>query len=362
MSMSRHFRTLAASTVLAAIALPAAADTEADLAAIVEAWLASPHADHGSLSFTYWNEEGAVPENCAACHSEPGFIDFIGADGSKAGVVNQPAAINAVIGCASCHTSAAHALDSATLPSGVTVHGLGANATCTVCHAGRASGDAITVATAEIEEDAVSTDLGFINVHYGVAAAVMQGGEGRAGFQYPGRSYAGQFQHVRGAGTCVDCHDAHTTQVDADSCLTCHRGVEALRAIRMRHGDFDGDGDNSGGIHAEIVGLHGQLYSAIQVYAAEVAGTPIGYAKGTFPYFFTDTNGDGTIDESEADFPNRYLSWSPRLLKAAYNYQVVAKDPGGYVHNPVYLLQLLHDSLESLSDRVAVDMRALRRP
>ena len=41
--------------------------------------------------------------------------------------------------------------------------------------------------------------------------------------------------------------------------------------------------------------------------------------------------------------PNRYRSWTPRLLKAAYNYQVVSKDPGAYTHNPTYALQLLHD-------------------
>lgn len=360
MHIPRNLRVLAASALLAAAPLPAAAD--ADLAAIVEAWLASPHADHGSLSFTYWNEEGAVPENCAACHSEPGFIDFLGADGSEPGVVNHPAAINAVIGCASCHTSAAHALDTATLPSGVALHGLGANATCTVCHAGRASGDAIATATSGIDVDAVSADLRFINVHYGIAAAVMQGGDGRAGFHYAGRSYAGQFRHVPGADTCVACHDAHTTEVETDGCLTCHRGVETVIDIRTRHGDFDGDGDNASGIHAEIVGLHTQLYAAIQGYAGEVAGTPIGYAKGTFPYFFTDTDGDGTISEGEAVFPNRYATWTPRLLQAAYNYQVVAKDPAGYVHHPVYLLQLLHDSLESLSERVSIDMQALIRP
>jgi hypothetical protein len=362
MTLLRRFRTIAASAAFAALAVPAAAEADASLSAIIEAWIASPHADHGSLSFTYWNQQGAVPENCAACHSEPGFIDFLGADGSEAGVVSRPAAINAVIGCASCHTSAAHALDSTTLPSGVAIHGLGPNATCSVCHAGRASGDAIAAATSGLDEDGVSAELTFINVHYGIAAAVLQGGDGRVGVHYPGRSYAGQFRHVPGADTCVACHDAHTTAVATDGCLTCHRGVETLREIRTRHADFDGDGDISSGIHAEIAGLHARLHDAIVAYAAEVADAPIGYASGTFPYFFADTDGDGTIGEDEAVMPNRYASWTPRLLKAAYNYQVVAKDPGGYVHNPVYLLQLLHDSLESLSERIVLDMRALQRP
>lgn len=340
----------------------AAAQTEDALSALVDAWLASPHGNYHSPSFTYWNKDGAVPVQCAACHSQPGFLDYLGADGSAPGVVDAPAAINAPIGCASCHATAAHALDSVKFPSGVTVDGLGASATCNVCHQGRSSTDAVVAATEALEEDAVSPTLGFINVHYGVAAAVSQGSQVRGGYQYPGRSYAGRFFHVPSASTCVDCHEPHSTTVELEPCLVCHRGVEDIRAIRMRHADFDGDGNAGGGIHSEIMGLHGKLLDAIKTYASDVAGAPIGYGKGTFPYFFADANADGEIGPDEAVFPNRYQNWTPRLLKAAYNYQVAAKDPGGYVHNPSYMLQLLHDSLESLSERVEIDMAGLKRP
>ena len=341
--------------------MPSAAQNDDPLAALVEAWLSSPHGDYHSPSFTYWNEAGEVPVACAACHSQTGFIDFLGADGSTPGEVNHPGVINAPIGCASCHTSAAHALDSITFPSGVEVASLGDSATCSVCHAGRQSGDAVTAATNAIGEDDVSEDLTFINIHYGVAASVMHGSEVRGGYHYAGRSYVGRFMHVPSANTCTDCHDAHTTRVETDSCMACHRGVENVRDIRTRHGDFDGDGDTSRGIHAEIVGLHGQLYEAIRTYAANVSGTPIVYAN-RFPYFFIDADGDGEIAPEDAVMPNRYRSWTPRLLKAAYNYQVAAKDKGGYVHNPAYMLQLLHDSLESLSAQVEIDMSALSRP
>jgi len=37
----------------------------------------------------------------------------------------------------------------------------------------------------------------------------------------------------------------------------------------------------------------------------------------------------GRIDEGEA----AYVTWTPRLLKAAYNYQYAQKDPGAAVHN-----------------------------
>ncbi|MGP9819682.1 polyheme membrane-associated cytochrome C [Salinarimonas sp. NSM] len=331
------------------------------LAAIVERWLASPHGDYHSGSFTHWNAEGEVPVACAACHSQPGFVDFIGADGSAAGAVDAPAAINAPIGCASCHTQAAHALDAVTFPSGVVIDALDASATCTVCHQGRQSGDAVTAATAGLEPDTVSADLSFLNIHYGVAAATMHGSDVRGGFQYPGFSYAQTFEHVPSAATCVACHQPHTTQVATESCFACHQGVDDIRAIRMRHADFDGNGDRSGGIRSEIQGLHAMLYDAIRTYAADVAGAPIVYADG-FPYFFADADGDGTIAPEDAIPPNRYASWTPRLLAAAYNYQAVKKDPGGWVHNPAYQIQLLHDSLLSLSDSVPVDTAGLRRP
>jgi len=362
MPFSGNSRVVGAVAAILLLALPALAHERSELARLTEEWLASPHGDYTSPSFTYWNEDGAVPVACAACHSQTGFIDYLGADGSTPGVVNQPAAINAPIGCASCHTSAAHALDSVPFPSGVTVDTLAASATCSVCHQGRQSGDAVMAATRGMNEDTVSADLAFLNVHYGIAATVMHGSDVRGGFHYPGRAYAGRFNHVPSAGTCVACHDAHNTQVATDGCLSCHRGVDDIREIRTRHQDFDGDGDNTGGIHAEIMGLHGQLYAAIQAYGAEIAGAPVGYYSAAFPYFFNDLNGDGQISADEAVFPNRYQSWTPRLLMAAYNYQVVKKDPGGYVHNPTYMLQLLYDSLESLSTQVDVAMSALRRP
>lgn len=324
------------------------------LSEIVEDWLGAPHGDYHALSFTYWNTDGAVPVQCAACHSEPGFIDFLGADGSTPGVVDKPAPVQSPIGCASCHTDTAHALDSVAFPSGVTVDGLAASATCSVCHQGRQSSDSVTAAVAGKEADAVSADLGFLNIHYGPAAAVLKGSEVRGGFQYPGKRYAGRFAHAPGASTCVDCHEPHTTEVATEGCFSCHQGVERLTDIRTQHRDFDGDGNRDGGIQGEIEALHRLLGAAIDAYAADIAGAPIVYAD-RFPYFFVDRDGeDGDLE--------RYANWTPRLLMAAYNYQVVAKDAGGYVHNPAYMLQLLYDSLESLSDRVEIDMSRMARP
>ena len=112
------------------------------------------------------------------------------------------------------------------------------------------------------------------------------------------------------------------------------------------------------GIAGEIGTLHEALYAAIQSYAAETNAAPIIYDSHSYPYFFADTNGNGTSDPDEAVRENGYATWTPRLLKAAYNYQYVAKDPGGFAHNGKYLLQVLYDSLRD----IGADVSAYTRP
>jgi hypothetical protein len=111
----------------------------------------------------------------------------------------------------------------------------------------------------------------------------------------------------------------------------------------------------------EIEALHDTLYEAMQLYAAEVVESPIIYAD-SFPYFFADTNGNGEPDDDEVAFPNSYKSWTPRLLRVAYNYQFVKKDHGAYTHNADYVLQLLYDSIADLSEQVEIEMEGMIRP
>ncbi len=346
------------------IAVAASSSSAADspsLQDIVEAWLASPHADRSAEAFTHWDEDGAVREDCATCHSGPGLLDFLGGDGTAVGVVDRPAPTGAPIDCVACHNQAATALETVEFPSGVTVSSLGHSAVCNVCHQGRASTDSVDRAVADLEDDTVYPDLRFLNVHYAAAAATRLGAMSRGGFQYEGRSYARRFSHVRVFDNCAECHDPHSTVVELDTCSRCHGGKRASD-FRTSGPDYDGDGNRREGIHGEVVTLHEELDVAIRTYAEAVALQPIVYEADTYPYFFHDSDGDGIASESEAVFPNRYQSWTPRLLKAAYNYQFVAKDPGGYAHNPHYVLQLLFDSLESLSMRTGTDISAFRRP
>ena len=75
------------------------------------------------------------------------------------------------------------------------------------------------------------------------------------------------------------------------------------------------------------------------------------YDAATYPYFLADADGDGkgdTKDGATVAYPN----WSARLLKAAYNLQFSVKDPGAFVHNGKYIVELLHDSIEDLGGDV----------
>lgn len=332
------------------------------LAEIVDAWLASPHADISSDAFTHWDEEGEIPGTCAVCHSSTGAVDYLSREISQPGMIAHSVPTGTSVDCAVCHSSAAESLEVVPFPSGVVIGTFGRSAVCSVCHQGRASTQDVETATAGMEDDVINGDLSFINVHYAPAAATLMGSDVQSGFEYPDKIYRGQFNHVQDFNGCVDCHRPHSLAVPLANCTTCHQGIDNFADIRMSPLDFDGDGDTLAGISVPINALHERLGLAIQSYGADISGSPIVYAAGSYPYFFIDSNADGIASSEEAAFSNRYQSWTPRLLKAAYNYQVIAKDKAIYTHNPHYALQLLFDSLESLSEQVEIEMSGLTRP
>ena len=115
----------------------------------------------------------------------------------------------------------------------------------------------------------------------------------------------------------------------------------------------------------EYVPLPDSLKALVRKQWTEIrdgTGKAIAYNPDAFPYFFVDTNGNGTADKDEAVAANRYNVWTPRLLKAAYNYQFVTKDPGAFAHNSTYAIELLYDSLSDLGGKVSVDLSKAKRP
>lgn len=325
-------------------------------------WASSPHAKADARAFNNWNDKGEIPETCARCHSTPGFLDYIGADGSAAGSVERKAPTGTLIYCGACHNETTRAMTAVTFPSGLRVEGLGSEARCMTCHQGRESTFSVNKAVSGLEDDTVAPDLAFLNIHYRAAGATLMGTLARGGYEYEGRAYASQRRHAAPFDTCITCHGLHTVEPKAEPCAACHEGVtdrKSLALIRKSKADYDGDGDVTEGIAAEIGTLHDRLLAAIQTYGKDVAGSAIAYHGHAHPYFFNDRNGNGKVDDDEAVMDNKYASWTPRLLRAAYNYQFVATDPGAYAHNAPYVLQLLHDSL---ADLAGGEVQGLTRP
>ncbi len=114
----------------------------------------------------------------------------------------------------------------------------------------------------------------------------------------------------------------------------------------MTTDDYDGDGDATVGLYHEIANLKDALYVAMQAYSEANAGTDaIVYNSHAYPYFFNDAG-------------DRYATWTPNLLAAAYNYQYASKEPGAFAHNGQYMAQLLYDSIQA----VGGDVSGLTRP
>ena len=217
---------------------------------------------------------------------------------------------------------------------------------------------------AGLKPDEQSDTLAFLNVHYFAAGATLFGDGAKGAYEFAGQTYLGQNQHGGiGPTQCTQCHDAHALTVQVDKCTQCHQNVKTkadLENIRLSTDtvDYNGNGDTTEGMAAEVNSLHDALYAAMQKYATTTSKTGIVYDPNAYPYFFVDTNGNGQSDPDELVAKNQYNAWTPNLLEAAYNYQYVQKDPGAFAHNGKYVLEILYDSIKA----VGGDVKAYTRP
>lgn len=326
-------------------------------------WNSSAHADERAEAFTHWDEDEPpeVPTDCAKCHSRPGYLDFLGVDGTEADSVDHAAKTGTTITCFVCHNEATLETDHVVFPSGARISGLGPEATCMQCHQGRASTTSVEDAIAEAglaEDDTPNEELGFVNSH-AISAATPYGSAVHGAYEYSGMTYRGLFNRGDEFLTCIDCHDQHSLELQFEFCRDCHTSAKAeAREIRVDSTDYDGDGDINEGIAGEIETMHQALYAAIQDYARDVAGKAIVFDPNSHPYFFIDDDDDGEVDPQEVVDDNRYNAWTPRLLRAAYNLNYVSHDPGAYAHNSDYVLQAMYDSLVDIGG----NMEGMARP
>jgi hypothetical protein len=307
------------------------------------AWAESGHGHIAAEAWRHWDEDGEVETSCAKCHSGDGFRDW-----AEDGTVDAAAALPYGLDCTGCHQfpntlygeiATYTALDHVEFPSGETVTMAGDSNMCISCHQGRASADTVDGATDNLvmQEPTNYESFDFINIHYYAAAASYFGSEVRGGYEYAGDKYVPRNtfgSHPDSLTTCTGCHMRedeadHTWFPDLNRCLECHDG-----------NNFTTLSGSPGINYAAIQGALTQLFGLIETYA-DGLGYPLIYDDIAYPYFFND-NGAG------ANFGNRYRNFDRTLLQAAYNYQFGLKEPCGYIHNGIYMRQILHDSIVDL--------------
>jgi hypothetical protein len=332
--------------------------------------------------FRHWDaEEYTVAFGCVKCHTAEGLPAFLENGGTMVvtssgstittGVSSLPASNGFM--CSTCHNEEAwperYSVASVVFPSGKAVSFGGRDADgafvaddsnlCIECHQGRESTTSVNNALRGKDLDTVDPKISFKNIHYFAAGATLFGSEVQGAYQYDGKEYVGLNVHADEAGKmnkCQDCHDVHALEPKVEACETCHDTTDP-KAIRETDVDYDGDGDVTEGISGEVATLIEALYAEVQTYAETKAATPLVYDSHSYPYFFVDADKNGEADVDDKGARVRFNAFTPRLLKAAFNYQYVQKDPGAFVHNPKYVIQFLIDSIEDLGGDVTTYTR-----
>ena len=320
-------------------------------------WAESGHGDIAADAFRHWDEDGEVSTSCTRCHGAGGLKDY-----AADGIPDHPGGLAMGHDCDSCHESLPLTIydwrstyphvETVEFPSLATADLYGQSNLCMLCHQGRESGLSV--------QDEIASGPGpytFINIHYYAAGATFFGSETHGGYEYTEKEYVGRnnfASHEAAQKDCVGCHmrgdlKDHRLEPLVADCDGCHSGTSFETLSGSPEANYEA-----------IQATHPQLLAAMQAYAADTLGFPIVYDSQRYPYFVHDLNANGEVDEDESGFGNRYDQFDATLLKAAYNYQAAAKDPAGYIHNGVYLRQLIHDSLSSLG--VAPSVPAPGRP
>ena len=358
---------------------------------------------HFDVAGAAWGDHGASgwSRACLRCHTNQGAKDYVGADGSAdylTGTFNTTSALNSTsaacvaagtcvagayaygpLKCDSCHNSASE--PTAADPGGITsilfVSGLQvrtdkSSAVCGQCHQGRESTTSVNtkIGATGLDTQIAGTANSFPNPHYLGAAATLFGANAAGWAQYPAKTYTGTFAHG-GLNGCTYCHDAHSGHVDvtASTCGRCHNTASGARVANLGElelsrqvgwrGDIDGDGAVEG-LNVELEDMATTLYAAMRAYATSVVGTSIVYDGNSHPYYFVDSNGNGVrdgyvdgqaivgFDPALAD-STQFKKFTPRLVRAAFNYKWEHAEPGAWAHNAQYAVEILFDAIADLN-------------
>jgi hypothetical protein len=333
------------------------------------------HFDGSGMPFRDWDDSGQVPASCSRCHSATGLAYYL-----ENGITQAEPISNGML-CTTCHIAppALRTASVVSFPSGLAASLGDSSNLCLVCHQGRQAKSTVDATIAAKP----GGPFNFVNIHYFPSAAIFLGTEVKGGYEFSGKTYASRQPFANHNGrfnTCVQCHMSSMVVEEEhywtmrthniaeplkENCVPCHgndisqtfKGAdpEKFDFEEIRPGnipDYDADGNVKESLKDEIAGLEDALYAQVRIYTASL-GSPAAYDPNTNPYWFKDLNGNGIVDPNETASTNRY-SFEAKGLRAAYNLHMSKKEPHGFIHNGLYIAQLLVDSIQHLGGNIGI--------
>lgn len=371
------------------------------------------HSAHGEVDGVAWSHyEFQKPDRltCQRCHTATGFKAFaasgLTAFNPTASVAAATDNANEVLACDACHTNNKFAMRSVpafTAPytigndlagkkgTAVVFPNVGETNLCIPCHAGLVSGVGSV-------SNFAATGFSAVNPHYLAAAGTMYMSVGFTDFtsanaaigtttyaktltidsaSAPGYGITGGVSSThRKLGTSAINGDTHNTAVfvpgnfDTNGpCVVCHLNAKTSTAdVRPGHGhtlEIDEEAYNQVCINCHssenTVPLNAQNFKAVFLepqseafqttlaLAVNLLKTKhnIDFNPNAYPYYY-----QGGTTSAQTDWTKGGTVSGKKLLGAAYNIQLLTKDPAAYAHARSYSRRLLYDTIDFLDDGV----------
>ncbi|WP_052269371.1 multiheme c-type cytochrome [Geobacter anodireducens] len=351
--------------------------------------------DATAVAWTHYNWDASSRGSCQRCHTATGAANFMSnpatykADGSgnnfshlQGWNATNGSKQNELLYCWGCHTNAGTGElrnpgaitetyspgtpgDPATV---VAYPNIGKSNTCMTCHLGREVGDVI-----KNDQDADGV-RGFINSHYLAAGGTVFG---KTGYTFGNRDYDSTpkgFVHdklgVSATGNAAaDAYIAQNGLSTSGPCAACHLGSEKLGA-KTSHtyspfseyaaGDVAlnplcvtchtsrGAGSNAKSAWFEAT-WKTRSDAALEALRAQLDNRGM-YFFNAHPYFYQGAGGSGGAFTNWAGVFG-FAEWKD-AMGTAFNYNLLAHDPGAVAHNRYYVRRLVYDSIDKLDDGI----------
>ena len=283
-------------------------------------YLYSKHASGKAVRYSGYGQAGGGINDCATCHSNEGFIDYVISGASSAAGYDDFTAIS----CTTCHSEhktfdfendgydfALRYLRPTTLftDETYTINYEGTSNSCTYCHQARKSPPESVGGMSDVG--------GHYGPHHGPQANFLEGLTGAelvGSLDYPAVASGPH----RNGSSCTQCHMGesdgdidgnHTWITSSTSCATCHPG---------------GAPDGAVGLKEDMAVL---LALCVDAGVAEIE---------------IDEEGNVSVHEVEGTYPTE-------VAYAFWNYLLVAEDASNGTHNPNYAKALVGNSIEVLT-------------